>query len=126
MSNPFYNEEHDLRRADDDADYPRRKPRWAGCGERPGCGADDCPTCRPGCDQSGDDDAHVAEEQEGCQPAPVLTVKQEAQLRVELRIACGLLRESIELACWHNSLEQSQRAAHISAALLVLEKESTL
>lgn len=41
---------------DEDADYPRRKPQWAGCGERPGCGADDCPTCRPGCDQSGDED----------------------------------------------------------------------
>ena len=121
MSNPFYNEEHDLRHADEDADYPRRKPRWAGCGEHPGCGADDCPTCRPGCDQSGDDEEPVAaEEPEGCQPAPVLTVKQEAQLRVELRIACGLLREALELHDDHQCMACGQEISKLSAALLVL------
>jgi len=67
---------------DDESDYPRRRPRWSGCGEYPGCGADDCPTCRPGCDQSGDDDdAPAPEEAEETQPLSTTNFPAAPQLK---------------------------------------------
>lgn len=103
MIEPDYDcrdEARDMRRADEDADYERPAPRWSGCHEYPGCGADDCPTCRPGCNQSSESESPDESE------TPADTI---AQLESELdntRAYCvKVMQENMDLKNRHSDSE---------------------